>query len=64
MNETIATYSVQVLGPNPPDGYGLSQEDKRVLANLPAMCEAVEEDLTDMLPEGYTAKLTEWSDPQ
>lgn len=38
----------------------LTDEDKRVLSNLPAMLEAVEEDLSDLLPEGYYARIKEW----
>ncbi len=32
-------------------------QDKRVLADLPAMLEAAAEDLTDLLPPGYTARI-------
>lgn len=31
--------------------------DARVLADLPARLEAVEEDLEDLLPEGYTVSI-------
>lgn len=55
-NTNIATYRLEILAPDIPPGaspfYGVD-EDKRVLSNLPAMLEAVEEDLTDLLPDGY-----------
>lgn len=61
---TIATYTIQVLSPDlvthPGAGgspYRWSESDKRVLANLPAMIESIEEDFTDLLPEGYSVKL-------
>lgn len=60
----LATYTLQVFGPESEpaeegSAYRWSESDKRVLANLPAMVEAVEEDLTALLPEGYTATITE-----
>jgi len=63
---TLATYTLQVLGPESEpaeegSAYRWDEQDKRVLSNLPAMLEAVEEDLTSLLPEGYQAKIKEWS---
>ncbi len=63
----IATYTIQVFSPEPETYRGfkakevedLKRTDKRVLANLPAMLEAVEEDLTNLLPEGYRAIIKE-----
>lgn len=75
---TLTTYTLQVLGPgqrlyrsgwkmkDPIDGLGmfaLTDSDKRVLSNLPAMIEAAEEDFSDLLPEGYTVKIREWNAP-
>lgn len=60
----IATYNVQVFSEPVPAEEGSADqwalEDKRVLANLPAMLEAVEEDLTKLLPPGYSAVIKEW----
>ena len=53
MTFTLATFTLQVLAPSK----GYLDREKRVLSNLPAMIEAIEEDLTDLLPEGYTAKV-------
>jgi len=58
----LATFTLQVLGPEPEEGSGLSDSDKRVLANLPAVVEAVEEDMSDLLPEGYSVRIEEWSE--
>lgn len=58
MTFTLATFTLQIVGYEPrPDS------DKRVLANLPAMIESIEEDFTDLLPEGYTVKIREWNAP-
>lgn len=65
--DPIATYTIQVFAPEevPADEGSADQwyiEDKRVLANLPALLEAAEEDLTKLLPEGYRAIIKEWDD--
>jgi len=62
----LATYNLQVFGPEDEpaeegSAYRWGEQDKRVLADLPAMLEAVEEDLTDLLPDGYQAVIKEWS---
>ena len=60
----IATYRLEILGPDSPPGaspFHNVQNDRRILANVPAMLEAVEEDLTDLLPEGYRAVIKEES---
>lgn len=63
----IATYTVQVFGPTevPADEGSADQwmrEEQRVLANLPALLEAAEEDLTKLLPEGYRAIISNWEE--
>jgi hypothetical protein len=53
----VATYTLEIL-----DWEGETQRkdvENRMLANLPAMLEAVEEDLSNLLPEGYSAKIKE-----
>lgn len=58
---TLATYTLRVLredGITPPSLFTPQEEDRRMLANLPAMLEAVEEDLSKLLPEGYRAIIT------
>lgn len=58
----IATWNIQIFSPEPEeDAPRLSETDKRVLADLPAILEAAEEDLEDLLPEGYVARITEWN---
>lgn len=61
----IATYNLQVFSPKvEPEKetsvYRWSESDKRVLADLPAMLELIEEQLMGLLPKGYTAQITEW----
>jgi len=43
-----------VVGENVPP-----ERDARLLANLPAVMESVEEDVTDLLPDGYVAEVVE-----
>ena len=64
----LATYTLQIFGPEDetlswsPSGPRSSHDDtdKRLLADLPAIMESVEEDLTDLLPEGYRAVVKVW----
>lgn len=56
----LATYNLQVFGPLQNTHERVAIE-KRMLSNLPAMLEAVEEDLTKLLPPGYEARIREWS---
>jgi hypothetical protein len=58
----IATFNVQIFSPEQEqDRPTWSELDKRVLADLPAMLEAVEEDLENLLPENYKVRITEWN---
>lgn len=68
----IATYNLQLFAPETkvdPDNWDGSSPlphretdtDKRVLADLPAMLEMMEEALEDLLPEGYCIRITEWN---
>ena len=60
----LTTYTLRVLAPSlePEEGaYIATEEDKRVLADLPAMIEHAEEELESHLPEGYLVMITEWS---
>lgn len=64
-NAPIATHTLQVFGPTDvPAEEGSAdvwlKEDQRVLANLPAILEAAEEDITKLLPEGYRCIINEW----
>lgn len=64
----IATYNLQLFAPD--ERYASAEDyqerpreselDKRVLADLPAMLESVEELIETQLPEGYTIRITEW----
>ena len=58
--ETFQTYSLQIIGPL------VFQVElwKRLEANLPAMIEAVEEDLTDLLPDEYRARIVAWDEEE
>ena len=69
----LASFTVQIFRPEGEPArdiggrrikghYVLGEQDKRVLANLPAMMEVLEEDLTSLLPEGYRAIAKEWSE--
>ena len=61
---TLATYNVQVFAP-PTDYFEHvrlpTEQDKRVLADLPAMLELIEDELERALPEGYRVRITEWN---
>lgn len=57
---SIATFTIEVTRDG--DEFQLSDRDKRVLADLPAYLEELEENLTSLLPEGYEAKVKEWND--
>lgn len=57
---SIATFTIEVLRDG--DELQLSDKDKRVLADLPAYLEELEENLTDLLPEGYSVSIKEWDD--
>jgi len=62
----LACFNLNIYGPESEpaeegSAYRWSESDARVLSNLPAMLEAVEEDLTKLLPEGYTAQIREWN---
>lgn len=58
--ETFQTYSLQIIGPLIFD----ADVWKRLEANLPAMLEAVEEDLTELFPEDYRARIVAWDAPE
>lgn len=56
---TIDIYSRESEPAEEGSAYRWGEEDARVLSNLPAMIEAAEEDLTDLLPEGYRCIINE-----
>lgn len=61
---TLNTYTIMVLAPAVDyEDHVLTLDDtaKRVLADLPAMLEQVEEELERKLPEGYGVRITEWN---
>lgn len=58
----LRRYTLSIHGPDdaPADEGSAEQwmkSDDRVLADLPAMLEEAEENLTDILPEGYSATI-------
>lgn len=59
----LASYRVDIQSPEIVEAqegsaYTWEMSDQRLLANLPAMMEAVEENLQDLMPEGYTVSVT------
>ncbi|HSE44543.1 MAG TPA: hypothetical protein VLA89_04355 [Gemmatimonadales bacterium] len=54
----FATYELRVLMP---EGYRVGREDDctKTVANLPGMVKEIEENLTDLLPEGWEARIRE-----
>jgi hypothetical protein len=53
----LQTYSLTVFSPDETDEW--LRQEKRVLANLPALIEEIEENLLDILPEGYAVVIKE-----
>lgn len=63
MSETLATYTLQLIGPKdeiPPDWRGNIVRVRSVLN--PALLRETEENLTDLLPEGYSVRIKEWDE--
>jgi hypothetical protein len=60
----IATYNLQVLSPYPDlTAPSLNESEKRVLADLPAILELAQEELSDRLPTGFRVRIAEWDAP-
>jgi hypothetical protein len=55
----ITAHLVRILRDGDP--LVITDVDKRLFANLPAYLDELEENLTDRLPDGYEARITEWS---
>lgn len=54
----LARYVLTLHGPDEPEqGPRAAETSARVLANLPAMLEAVEEDLLSILPENFEVRI-------
>jgi len=69
---TLATYTLQVFAPDTkvapgepiperPPVHQATEQDKRVLADLPAMIEMLEDALQDLLRDGYSVRISEWN---
>ena len=60
-NEVVlARYTIEIIAPDdPPITWNHRVTTPRVVANLPAMLETIEEDLTDLLPPGYRVAIKE-----
>lgn len=63
---TLTTYTLRVLLPPIPyeereHVHSATEQDKRVLADLPSMLEQIEEQLEEMMPDGYQVRITEWN---
>jgi hypothetical protein len=58
----LACYTLNIYGPESEpaeegSAYRWGKSDNRLLANLPAYVESWQEDMSDILPEGYTVKI-------
>ncbi len=63
----LASYRVDIFSPEvveAQEGSAFTWEmsDQRLLANLPAMMESMEEDLQNLLPDGYSVRITPWKE--
>jgi hypothetical protein len=60
---TVVAYTLRVDAPDAPAEEGsaekMEREEQRVRAFLPAHLNAVEEDLEDLLPEGWSVHIKE-----
>lgn len=56
---TLDFYSPEVVPAEEGSAYRWDMTDARLRANLPAMLEAVEEDLQKLMPEGYQVRIRE-----
>jgi hypothetical protein len=62
MSREIASYTIRILAPDATpaeegSAYGLEVQEQRVMSNLPAILEEAAENMTDWLPEGFTAEI-------
>lgn len=59
----IATFDLQVISSRPAsDAPSLNESEKRVLADLPAIMEQAEEELSRRLPASFRVQITEWNE--
>ena len=58
----LSIRSPEVVPAEEGSAYRWDLSDQRLLANLPAMIEAAEEDLQGLLPEGYQVKISAWAE--
>lgn len=56
MAQTVEMFTIQILAPQNDE----PEQTQSVMASLPARLAAIEEDLTDLLPEGWSAKIAVW----
>jgi hypothetical protein len=56
---TIQTYSLELLGPPDPRRLGPLVQVPTGIA--PPLLREIEENVTDLLPEGFSVRVTEWS---
>ena len=59
----LSVRSPEVVPAEEGSAYKWDLSDQRLLANLPAMLEAAEENLQDLMPEGYTVTIREETHP-
>ena len=60
----LSIRSPEVVPAEEGSAYKWDLSDQRLLANLPAMIEAAQENLQDLMPEGYTVTLSEDKPPE
>ena len=60
----LSVRSPEVVPAEEGSAYKWDLSDARLLADLPAMLEAVQEDLQDLLPEAYTVTIEQEGNPQ
>ena len=59
----LSVRSPEVVPAEEGSAYRWALSDQRVLANLPAMIEAAEEDLQKLMPDGYSVTIREETHP-
>lgn len=60
--DVLSTYNLQLLGPGPIAGHerGRTGEFERYEGIRPSLLREVEENLTKLLPDGYSVRISEW----
>ena len=62
MSEILATYVLQVLGPEPHEVDGVWRPYDLAREPFSWWLRETEENLTDLLPEGFSVRIREWNE--